>query len=626
MSDPDDSLTARYRALFETTPDGIMVVDDDGTYVDLNPAMCRILAGTREQLVGRHFSDFIPPDRVEEARAAFEALRGTGALGVEFPVRALDGTIRNLEWRSRASFLPGLHFCVAHDLTARDIAQRALRASDERYRAFIANSSEGIWRFELRVPVPASLPPEEQIDRWYEHAYLAECNDAMARMYGFASSDDLVGMPLARMLVREDPANIAYLRAFIDSGYRLSEAESHEIDRDGNEKYFVNSLVGIVENGFVLRAWGTQRDATDEKRLEHARQAMLARLEFLAQVTAVLGSSLDDRQTLRSLAEAAVPAFADRVVADVSDAAGHTERIVVPEPPGDGVAEPKASVEVPLTARGRALGTLTFLRDASAFEDEDRHLAQDVGRRAGLAIDNALLYQQLASANRAKDEFLAMLSHELRTPMTATLGWATMLQTGRVPEEMIATAAEAIVQSTRAQARLVEDLLDISRIVSGKMQLGVLELPIAEPLEAAIQTVRPAAEAKQITLEVRGNGELRVYADTHRLQQVFWNLLSNATKFTPRGGRIEITIDQADDCARVRVADTGEGIEADVLPFIFDRFRQGDTGASRRFGGLGLGLAIARNLVELHGGTLSAASEGPGHGAEFTVLLPITPG
>ena len=619
-----DALTARYRALFEATPDGILIIDDAGICIDLNDAMCHMLAATREQLVGRHFSGFVPPDRIDDAIRAFAELQSIGGLAVEFPVRRTDGTVVNFEWRARANFVPGLHLSIAHDLTEREAAQRALRESDERYRAFMTNSSEAIWRFELDEPIPVDLPIARQIDLCYEHGYLGECNEAMARMYGFESSSEIVGLRLGDLLIREKPENTEYLRAFMESGYRLTGAESHETDRHGNHKVFINSLVGIIEDGRILRAWGTQRDATEEKRLERERMALVARLELLADVTRVLGTSLDYEQTLRSIAGAAVPRFADWCLIEVVTESGDVEhRYSVPADLPDG-AESNTLV-APLTARGRAIGTLSFaITDSErSFSAEDVQLAEDIGRRAGLAIDNARLYSELERANRAKDDFLAMLSHELRTPMTATLGWAGMLERAPVPEDVVAAAAQAIGQSTRAQARLIDDLLDVSRIVSGKMQLSLEPLVVAETIAAAVETIRAAAEAKQIRLDVRIlDADARLQGDHDRLQQVFWNLLSNAVKFTPRGGWIDVELLMEQENVRVTVRDSGEGIRPDLLPHIFERFRQGDSGASRTHSGLGLGLSIARNLVELHGGTLTAASEGEGRGAAFTVLLP----
>jgi PAS domain S-box-containing protein len=682
-SSSPDALAARDRALFEATPDGIMIVDDAGIYVDLNDAMCRMLGGTRDELLGRHFADFMPPDRLADAVKAFTDLQTGGGLSVEFPIRRIDGTVLNLEWRSRANFVPGLHFCIAHDLSEREAAQRALRESDDRYRAFVTNSTEGIWRFELDEPIAIDLPIERQIDLCYEHGYLAECNDAMARMYGFESSADIVGARLGDLLVREKQENVDYLRAFMESGYRLTGAESHETDRHGNGKVFINSLVGVLEEGRILRAWGTQRDATEEKQLEEQRTALLARLELLAHITGVLGSSLEYEQTLRSIADVAVPRFADWCFVDVVSESGDIERVAAchpdpelvelvtemerryPTPPAVPIGPPhtirtgitqsyevtddvlemyaqdeehlamlrrlafRSGMVVPLAARGRVLGALSFAIAESGrrFSSEDVQLAEDLGRRAGLAIDNARLYSELERANRGKDDFLAMLSHELRTPMTATLGWAGMLEKGPLPGEVVTAAAQAIAQSTRMQARLIDDLLDVSRIVAGKMQLASEPLLVADAIAAAVETVRAAAEAKQIRLDVRLiDSDARLQGDHDRLQQVFWNLLSNAVKFTPRGGWIDVELATERENVRVTVRDSGEGIRRDLLPHIFERFRQGESGASRKHSGLGLGLAIARNLVELHGGTLTAASDGEGSGAAFTVLLPIAQG
>src|SRR5215212_7473853 len=289
---------------------------------------------------------------------------------MEFPVRALDGTITNLEWRSRSNFVPGLHFCVARDLTTRDAAQRALRESEERYRAFVGNSSEAVWRFELEEPVPTALDPDEQIDLCYRYGYLAECNEVMARMYGFSSPEEVVGARLGDMLVREKPENLEFLRAFIASGYRLVDAQSHEVDREGNEKHFVNNLIGVIENGFILRAWGTQRDITEQ-------QLLLTRLESLADITAVLGSTLDYDQTLRAVADAAVPRFADACFIDVIDGRGDSHRVAAKQQ----TSELSQRFDVPVTAHGRTLGALTFANASRRFTQDDVLFAQDLGRR-----------------------------------------------------------------------------------------------------------------------------------------------------------------------------------------------------------------------------------------------------
>ncbi|HTK28422.1 MAG TPA: ATP-binding protein [Vicinamibacterales bacterium] len=227
------------------------------------------------------------------------------------------------------------------------------------------------------------------------------------------------------------------------------------------------------------------------------------------------------------------------------------------------------------------------------------------------------------SASRLKDEFLATLSHELRTPLNAILGWSSMVAHPRADEARIRHAVRAIERNARTQARLVDDLLDVSGIINGRMRLNVVEVSLPPVVDAAIDAVRPAAEAKGIELVKRIEGPLRlVSGDSHRLQQVVWNLLSNAVRFTPDGGRIELRLRSVKDRAEIQVTDTGTGIDAEFLPHVFERFRQADSSLTRRHGGLGLGLAIVRHLVELHGGTVAVESEGEGRGATFTVLLP----
>jgi len=249
-----------------------------------------------------------------------------------------------------------------------------------------------------------------------------------------------------------------------------------------------------------------------------------------------------------------------------------------------------------------------------ASERDARRAAEDARREA-------------ENANRLKDEFLSTLSHELRTPLTAINGWAQMLRAGRLDAAQTARALETIVRSARSQNQLIGDLLDVSRIIAGKMRLDVAPLNLRSVIEAAVETVRPAAEAKGIHLSALLDPEVEtVSGDAERLQQVVWNLLSNAVKFTPNGGRVEVRLERADSHVEIAVADNGQGIKPEFLPYVFDHFRQEEGGTSRRQGGLGLGLAIVRHIVEMHGGAARVASEGLGKGATFTVALPVARG
>jgi signal transduction histidine kinase/ActR/RegA family two-component response regulator len=230
--------------------------------------------------------------------------------------------------------------------------------------------------------------------------------------------------------------------------------------------------------------------------------------------------------------------------------------------------------------------------------------------------------EELDVANRAKDEFLATLSHELRTPLNAILGWTRMLRMGHLDQARQADALEVVERNARVQVRLIEDLLDVSRIITGKLRLELRPVALAPALEEAANTVRPSAEVKGVRLVCEWDPEVgQVTAAPERLQQVLWNLLSNAIKFTPRGGSVRFQAERADGAIRIVVADTGVGIKPEFLPHVFERFRQADSSTTRAHSGVGLGLAIVRHLVELHGGTIEAVSAGEGRGATFTVTL-----
>jgi PAS domain S-box-containing protein len=254
----------------------------------------------------------------------------------------------------------------------------------------------------------------------------------------------------------------------------------------------------------------------------------------------------------------------------------------------------------------------TTAADAQTTTEEAHRAAVDAQRRA-------------EEANRAKDEFLATLSHELRTPLNAILGWSTILASGHLNIEASGRAVQSVIRSARQQTRLVDDLLDVSRIVAGSLRLTVESVALAPVVEAAIDTIRLAADAKFIQLQVvLDSSDVVVAGDHARLQQIVWNLLSNAVKYTPKGGRILISLEYTNSFAEIVVKDSGRGIEPAFLPFVFERFRQADSSSTRAIGGLGLGLAIVRHLAELHGGTVNAHSEGANLGTTFTVRLPTS--
>jgi PAS domain S-box-containing protein len=307
---------------------------------------------------------------------------------------------------------------------------------------------------------------------------------------------------------------------------------------------------------------------------------------------------------------------------------GHPSVLVGP----DNGMRPQSSLIAPMAVMGRIIGTIEVQTyERAAYRAEHATAMRMAANLTAVAIENVRLLERESNArssaeesNRLKDEFLATVSHELRTPLTAILGWSRMLQSGSLDEDVALKAVETINRNAKSQAQIIDDILDVSRIITGKLYLELHPVELAPVLEAAINVVRPTADAKGIQIEVNLEPKpAAVLGDGNRLQQVFWNLLSNAVKFTPNGGKVSVFLRLTATEVEIVVSDTGQGISPDFLPFVFDRFRQADSTSTRQHGGLGLGLAIARHLVEIHGGLVTAISAGTGDGATFMVRLPL---
>jgi signal transduction histidine kinase/DNA-binding response OmpR family regulator len=404
------------------------------------------------------------------------------------------------------------------------------------------------------------------------------------------------------------------------------------------------------------------------------------RAAFLSEASRVLASSLDYEVTLERVAQLTVPELCDRCAVNIVREDGQIQCLAIASgglektpqsraiytslisDPGDpvtrsiqtgtselianvqeGSVESRAAIQshllamnisevhsfmvVPLRARDKTFGALTFKTCESKrrLNERDLALAEDLARRAAVSIDNARLYKEAQTANRMKDEFLTVVSHELRTPLTPIIGWTRMLRNEKLSAAEKARALEVIERNAKTQAKLIEDLLDVSRIITGKFRLTMTEVDLPALAANSIDSLQPAADAKRIAIDVEPCEEaIMLPGDAQRLQQILWNLLSNAIKFTPENGKITVRVFKEGQHVNVQVSDTGKGIERDFLPFVFERFRQADSSTTRTFGGLGIGLAIVRHLVELHGGTVKAESDGPELGASFTVSFPLT--
>ena len=381
--------------------------------------------------------------------------------------------------------------------------------------------------------------------------------------------------------------------------------------------------------------------------------AQKANIEFLAEAGQLLSSSLDYRSTLRRLTGLVVPRLADWCVVHVDGSSLDEMPIAHFDPekveavrdlyrrhpiPTD--AELReigtcSSMTVPLRVQETVFGAMTLAFSATQrhYSNDDLLLATELARRAAVAVDNARLYDlsqkersRVEAATRAKDEFVAVVSHELRTPLNAILGWMRLMRGGSLPEAKRDHAFEVIERNADSLNLLVADLLDISRVITGNVRINPSQIDVSNVIELAVEGVRPAAEAKRILITVDVDDQNSVVrADGDRLQQVVWNLLGNAVKFTPKNGEIGVTLRRVESDLEIVVKDSGEGIDAHFLPHVFESFRQSNSSSSRTHAGLGIGLSIAKHIIELHGGTIHAESPGPGHGSTFTVRIPVSP-
>ncbi|MEO5618136.1 MAG: PAS domain S-box protein, partial [Candidatus Eisenbacteria bacterium] len=502
-------------------------------------------------------------------------------------------------------------------------------------------------------------------------------NEGAQRIFGY-SSQEVIGKPVEILLPPDRQHEEEDILRRLRRGERLDHFETIRIHKDGHP-IDVSVTASLIRDsvGRIIGASMIARDITHRKRTEKTAR-------FLADGSAALADLSDDERTLRKLASLAVPFFADWCVVDMQEPDGAVRRLAVapegaalepaadnggPRPPSPQpghlgtlkvlrTCEPiwapnltdstltelagnneelrlirslgfKSYLCVPLHTRTRAIGTITFAmaKSGRTFSEDDLQVAKDLAHRAVIAIENASLLAALRESDHRKDEFLAMVAHELRNPLAPISNAVQILRAKAPPPAVLQWATEVIDRQVLQMTRLVDDLLDVSRITSGKIQLNREKVQLAEVVSSAVDASRPLIEkcGHEFTVEMPQEPIL-LEADLTRLSQVLLNLLNNAAKYTNPGGRIWLTVRQEGANAVIRVKDTGIGISDEMLPRIFEMFTQVDRSLERSQGGLGIGLMLVQRLVGLHGGTVHAHSEGPGKGSEFEVRLPIAAG
>jgi PAS domain S-box-containing protein len=441
---------------------------------------------------------------------------------------------------------------------------------------------------------------------------------------------------------------------------------------DGSTRWVKISKTFISANGTTIID-GLMEDITQRKQAEAQAAIEKQRSEFMVEASRLLASSLNHYAALENLAHLAVPAIADICLINVIEPVSlilwepivavsesgqaalllelrrrypssvelHKEQSELRCYHSDSALEQiaqdkdhlhllqqlgaKASIVVPMKVHDRKFGTITLIKTQAnhSYDYADLAMAEELARRTAIALDNARLYQEAQQANQTKDEFLAIVSHELRNPLNSMLGWSQLLRKQQFEDPTVSRAIEIIERNARLQNKLIEDLLDVSRIIQNRLEISSQPVYLIPIIDAVIETFQPNAKAKEIQILSNLNPSVdQISGDAYRLEQIIGNLLSNAIKFTPSGGQVEVRLEQVGSLAQIIVTDTGKGIQADFLPFIFERFRQADASKTRTQSGLGLGLAIVRHLVELHGGSVYATSAGEGKGSTFIVQLP----
>jgi len=657
----------QHLTLLNGAPLGVFLLDGDLRFAEVNPVATPVFSGFPGGVLGRGFEEVTrsmwPAAYAEEIVEIFRRTLATGE-----PYVSTDGGGPRIDrdapeyydWRLDRITLPDGRFGLVCYL--RDVSEQRQAAAAQAYLAAIVDSADD-----------AILAKD--LD-----GIIQSCNTAAERLFGY-SADELVGRSVRLLIPPDRQAEEDEILTRLRRGERLQHFETVRVTKDGR-RLDISLTISPVRDarGRIIGASKIGRDITATKQAEAERIRLLqenaAVTETLNNVGALVASDLDRSKVVQAVTDAATELIGAEFGAffyNVLDERGETYTLYTisgvpreafskfPMPRNTAVFEPtfkgtgvfrsdditqesryghntpyngmpaghlpvRSYLAVPVKGRGGdVIGGLFFGHsEAAKFAEHHERIVVGIAAWAALALENAQLYENVQDASRLKDDFLASLSHELRTPLNAIVGYVRMLQAGMLPPEKRQKAIDTVARNATSLTQIVEDVLDISRIVSGKIRLNVQPVDLPTVVRDAIEAIAPAADAKGVRLEtVIDPHAAPISGDPERMQQVLWNLLSNAVKFTKREGKVQIRLERVNSHVEVIVSDTGIGISPEFLPHVFERFRQAEGGTTRERGGLGLGLSIARQLTEMHGGTIDAASAGLDQGATFCVKLPL---
>jgi len=587
---------ARLAAIVDSSDDAIYSTTVDGTITSWNRAAERMFGWPAVAAIGRHASLIVPPERRGEDDDVLARVRRGDVVEHLETVRLTKHSELIDVSLSIAPMRDGAGQIVGVSSIARDVSERRRLDEARAHLAAVVESAD---------EVILSKNLEGTITSW---------NRSAERVFGWSAAE-AIGSHITLIVPDERHAEEEQALARIRRGEHVDSVETMRMTKDRRLVDVAMSVSPVRDSlGHVVGASIMARDITERRHFDETRARLAAIVESSEDV--IVSKNLDgiitswNRAAERMFGWTAAEAVGQPIMLIIpADRRAEEEGVLarirrgehiahfdtVRRTKGGGLVEVSVTVSPVRDSTGRIVGASKITRDITA-----------------------------EAANRSKDEFLAVVSHELRTPLNSVFGWARMLQSVEMDAASRERAVAAIVRGAAAQVRLVEDLLDVSRMATGNLRIDLQRLDLREVVDAALETVRPAAAAKAIEIATHVEGApVTVLGAADRLQQVLWNLLINAVKFTPRQGRVYVGLRRAADDAELTVSDSGEGIAAEVLPHIFERFRQEDSSSTRAHAGLGLGLALVRHVVEAHGGSVRAESPGKGKGATFVVRLPL---
>jgi PAS domain S-box-containing protein len=666
MNSPSFQLSeATLRTLLDMAPIGIYVVDADFRIAYVNP-IALALWGNDPAVVGRRFDEVVLSLWAEKDVAeTIDVFRRTLASG-ERHVGSSGGTRLNreapeyYEWTVERIQLPdGRPGLVCN---FRNVSMERAALSARAYLAAIVDSAE-------------DAIIAKDLD-----GVIQSCNAAAERLFGY-TSDELVGRSVRLLIPPERQSEEDEILAKLRRGERVEHFETVRVSKSGRPIDIALTISPVRDHtGKIIGASKIGRDISTMRQAEAERIQLLeenaAITATLNEVGALVVADLDRNKVVQAVTDKATEMTGAQFGAffyNAVDERGEAYTLYTisgvpreafakfPMPRNTAVFEPtfkgtgvlrsdditkdvryghnaphygmppghlpvRSYLAVPVKGRsGNVIGGLFFGHsDVARFTAHHERVVSGIAAWAALALENAALFANVQEVSRLKDEFLASLSHELRTPLHAILGYARMLQSGFLSPEKAQRALDTIARNSTSLAQIVEDVLDISRIISGKLRLNVQLVDLPAVVRNAVDVILPAADAKGVRVEtVLDPKAAPISGDPERLQQILWNLLSNAVKFTSRGGKVQVRLERIDSHVELSVSDSGVGISAEFLPHVFERFRQAEGSTTREKGGLGLGLSIAQQLTELHGGTIAVASLGLGKGATFRISLPL---